>query len=597
MKFRLVICYLLLGASAALAVSAGYTDDPLKISIGARAMGMGGALAAVSDGPSNIFNNPAGIAGQATELTSMYTSLLGDVNYAVAGGSWPVGLLGRQGNMGVGFAGSSLNGFVDPDPLGFRYFDYRNNVWLLAYGEKLTLLGRDSQAGLRLKYFDEGFSGSQTDSGRGYNLDAGVIVTPWERTDLGLMAQNIVLSALGGKITWASGGEESIPKSVKLGIASRQWRPDVLLAADVDAYLNRGYPARLHGGVEWQAAPTFALRGGIDQAADAGGVSTGLTFGAGLNIWDFVFDYAYHPYFGLSDTTTHYFSLSYSADRRQPADGYFAVTSPPDNKVTVSDPQAINVTVLGDQVRLVRIAGRKAEQAGSGRYTANIPLALGRNSLTIEAFDGKGKILQRRQLSLLKLASFTDVPSNYWAAEQIGMVGLLGVVKCDPGQEFNPEGEISRVEMAACLSRSDHGSDDKVPPAGEQLFSDVPADYWGARAIDHAARQGLVKGYPDGTFRPDGKVTRAEGVILVGRFSELKPTAPAEQRFSDVDFWDWDAPMIDAAFRAGMLKHFTGWPLEPHKNLTRAEAMELIYRSPKVQPLIKQQMLDFGKAN
>jgi nucleoid-associated protein YgaU len=338
----LAVMYLLAIITPAAAISAGYTDDPLKISIGARAMGMGGALAAVSDGAGNIFNNPAGIAGRETQLTSMYTSLLGDVNYSVAGGSWPVGLFGRQGNMGVGFAGATLNGFVDPDPLGFRYFDYRNNVWLLAYGEKLSFFGQNSQAGLRLKYFDEGFSGSQTDSGRGYNLDAGLIVTPWERTDLGLMAQNIILSSLGGKITWASGGEESAPKSVKLGIASRKWRPDVLLAADIDAAINRAYPARLHGGIEWQVAPVFALRGGVDQVPDAGGVSTGVTFGAGLNIREFVFDYAYHPYFSFNDATTHYFSLSYVGREGRPP----ATPKPRAEQVVVAPPLVLTPEVV-----------------------------------------------------------------------------------------------------------------------------------------------------------------------------------------------------------------------------------------------------------
>jgi hypothetical protein len=337
----LVIWSLGFGTSASHAVSAGYTDDPLKISIGARAMGMGGALAAVSDGSSNIFNNPAGMVGQETQLSSMYTSLLGDVNYTVAGGNWPVSIFKRQGNMGIGFAGSTVGGIVDPDPTGFKYFDYHNNVWLLAYGEKTRLFGRDSKVALRLKYFEEGFTGSQTDYGRGYNLDAGMIFTPWDKTDIGLMLQNFLLSSLGSNVTWASGGVESVPKQVRIGIASRRWRPNVLLAADVDAYINRpAYPARLHGGIEWQIVPALALRGGFDQAHEAGGVSTSPTFGTGLRIGCFAFDYAYHPYFGFSDATTHYFSLSFVGKEVKAVEAPKVVIAPT-SEVIVPTPEAI----------------------------------------------------------------------------------------------------------------------------------------------------------------------------------------------------------------------------------------------------------------
>jgi len=300
----LIIWSLELNNSTSYAISAGYTDDPLKISIGARQMGMGGAMAAISDGASSIFNNPASMAGQKVRLTSMYTSLLGDVNYTIMGGSWPINLFNRQGSMGIGLAGSSVAGLIDPDPTGFKSFDYHNNVWMLAYGEKIDLFNHQGKIALRLKYFDEGFTGSQTDYGKGYNLDAGLIFTLWEKTDIGLMVQNFLLSSLGGKVIWASGGEESIPKQLRMGIASRRLRSDVLLAADVDTYANRpAYPARIHAGVEWQVMPAFSLRLGLD--------NSNPTFGTGLKIGQFVFDYAYHPYFGFSDITTHYFSLSF----------------------------------------------------------------------------------------------------------------------------------------------------------------------------------------------------------------------------------------------------------------------------------------------
>ena len=87
MKKSIFIGFMILLLSAgAQAAWVGTTADPFRIGIGARSMALGGVYAAVTDGSHNMFNNPAGMASQRNlHLSSMSTTLLGDVNYVVAG--------------------------------------------------------------------------------------------------------------------------------------------------------------------------------------------------------------------------------------------------------------------------------------------------------------------------------------------------------------------------------------------------------------------------------------------------------------------------------------------------------------------------------
>lgn len=306
MKKLIVPLLLLLLASASLAALIGNTEDPFKISVGARSMGMGGAWAAVIDGSNNMFNNPAGMYDQQLQMSSMYTSLLGDVNYMVLGANWPVGL----GSLGLGLAGSNVSSVITPTQAGFDYFNYYNNVLAMSYASKYKNL----TWGARLKYFDEGFTGSTNYAGRGWDVDLGAHFMMGKKTRLGLVLSNIIPVSMGGRIVWPNGDEEEIPFGARIGIASHQWRDDVLLALDADLVRRSTYGTRTHAGAEWKVNNNFRLRGGLDQSYSLGRIQADPTVGLTLQLQAFSFDYAYHPYFEDIGSLTHYFSFSYDAD-------------------------------------------------------------------------------------------------------------------------------------------------------------------------------------------------------------------------------------------------------------------------------------------
>lgn len=117
-------------------------------------------------------------------------------------------------------------------------------------------------------------------------------------------------------------------------------------------------------------------------------------------------------------------------------------------------------------------------------------------------------------------SSFTDVKAGAWYNNSIATLEKAGViVDTAKGGAFRPNEAITRAELAAMLAQFS----DAKPVKGVK-FSDVPAEHWAYEAIAIAAKMGWIEGYPDGTFRPDATITRAEMMTLVNRALERVPS-------------------------------------------------------------------------
>ncbi|OWA35810.1 hypothetical protein B9G55_07930 [Saccharibacillus sp. O16] len=112
-------------------------------------------------------------------------------------------------------------------------------------------------------------------------------------------------------------------------------------------------------------------------------------------------------------------------------------------------------------------------------------------------------------------STFKDVRSSNWYADAVGYMQQSGIIKGYANGTFGPDEPITRAEFAAIASRFDQLA------SGEQMaFKDVRASYWAVDYIASGAAKGWIKGYPDGTFRPEDYVSRAEAVTLVNRMTE-----------------------------------------------------------------------------
>ncbi|MBD2847124.1 FIVAR domain-containing protein [Paenibacillus sp. IB182496] len=141
-----------------------------------------------------------------------------------------------------------------------------------------------------------------------------------------------------------------------------------------------------------------------------------------------------------------------------------------------------------------------------------------------------------------------------------------------PDGTFHPDRMISRAEMAVLLSRLA-----ELDEAGAALdYADVDAQHWAASAIAQAHAAGLMSGDPNGGFRPEAGITRAEMAAVVANMLELEETP--DRPFADVPTSHWASGAIAAVRAAGIMSGYPDGRFAPHDTLTRAEAATILNR-------------------
>lgn len=110
--------------------------------------------------------------------------------------------------------------------------------------------------------------------------------------------------------------------------------------------------------------------------------------------------------------------------------------------------------------------------------------------------------------------AFPDVAADYWAYGAIAQAIQAGIVEGYPDGRFQPDGPLSRVEMAVLFGKA-LGINGKL--RGDTPFADIGDDYWALPVLKQMSAEGWVTGYADRTFRPDVPTTRAEFAVLLDR--------------------------------------------------------------------------------
>jgi len=144
-----------------------------------------------------------------------------------------------------------------------------------------------------------------------------------------------------------------------------------------------------------------------------------------------------------------------------------------------------------------------------------------------------------------------------------------------PDGNVRPEGKITRAEVATIFFRLLSDEVREMMFCEENDFSDVNKGYWYNNAISTMAAMGIVEGYPDGTFRPDDFITRAEFAAIAARF-ELEGN-PEGNFFNDIGD-HWAEELINIAANNGWVDGYPDGSFCPDKDITRAEAMTMVNR-------------------
>jgi hypothetical protein len=636
-----ILLFVFITSSAAFSIST--TIDPLDIGVGTRSLGMGKAFVAAADDVNSIFLNPAGLANTHDwGLTSNYSTHFEEITYMTLGAFRAT----SQESFGIGYVGANIGGdlFITyRDPTSHRIVPgdivaagYSSNVVLLSYG---VLLGKyynfpfsdKLSFGTSIKLFFQTIKSTDEISATGQDIDVGLIYKHNDWLRFGLYGQNVLPTTFSGLLIWSGGAQEDIPANYKLGISFKAFGENAYSSYPQDVYFNLDFengfeenrPTIFHLGAEWWPYKYLALRAGVDQdlytKIAGNGIDNNVTFGLGLWSGDFGFDYAYHQYGPLIDNTTHYFSISYgfpwagtapkpvpaqplmvkpeqpprvieSPTKEAPAE-FLIITEPDDRSYIYTDIVSVNGDINRQGVGKVVVNSVEAVVlkeglAETGPFSASLIIPkLGKYPIAIDCYDSQESIIKEYKIRLLRIPSFLDVKEGYWAKNNITAVSTLGYLGGYADGTFRPNSPITRAEMTAMLVRA---MDVELPSISKDLFKDVDKKYWAARYIKVGVDRGIITGYRNGTFKPAGTITRAEGTVMIAKFAGLiPPKTVVEKPFPDITPNHWAAKWISAAKQEGQLSYLAGKPFEPNAVMTKIDAIEILSRTKLVSQKIK----------
>ena len=173
---------------------------------------------------------------------------------------------------------------------------------------------------------------------------------------------------------------------------------------------------------------------------------------------------------------------------------------------------------------------------------------------------------------------FRDVAPGAWYEEAVRYVYEAGLMQGTTGTTFSPGRTSNRGQITAILHRLE-GS----PRAGTPPFTDVAADSYCADAVAWAEKNNIVRGFEDGTFRPEGRITRQQLAAILFRYLEHRGADTAGRadlsRFSDTAaVADYAREAMAWAVSAGLLQGRSDGTLDPAGSATRAQTAVILQR-------------------
>ncbi len=176
--------------------------------------------------------------------------------------------------------------------------------------------------------------------------------------------------------------------------------------------------------------------------------------------------------------------------------------------------------------------------------------------------------------TLVPVFADTAVKTDYdthWARGAIASAVASGLTKGYPDGSFKPENPITRAEFFALVNKAF-----KVTEAAPASYTDVAADAWYAPVVAKAKAAGYISGYADGSIRPESNITRQEAAVVLSKAKSLKAqnSAPTFSDASAVAAWGKDA--VAAASEAKIMSGYPDGSFKPEAQIKRAEALVAI---------------------
>ncbi|MBW4453259.1 MAG: DUF1565 domain-containing protein [Nostoc indistinguendum CM1-VF10] len=174
--------------------------------------------------------------------------------------------------------------------------------------------------------------------------------------------------------------------------------------------------------------------------------------------------------------------------------------------------------------------------------------------------------------------AFKDVPANYWAKAYIEALASQNIIAGFPDGSFKPNDPVTRAQFATIVTKA-------LTPATKRAaikFKDVPSNFWANAAIQSAYQSEFVSGYPDGTFKPQQEIPRVQALVALA--NGLGLTASNQNALS---FYTDAAqipkyaiaPVAAATARQLVINYPVAKQLNPNREATRAEVAAFVYQA------------------
>lgn len=176
-------------------------------------------------------------------------------------------------------------------------------------------------------------------------------------------------------------------------------------------------------------------------------------------------------------------------------------------------------------------------------------------------------------------STFTDVPSSHWAYKSINNIASKGIISGYPDGTFRPDNYLKREEAAKMIVIAAG-----IPYKGKVAsFSDVSKTRWSTSVIAAAKDAGIINGYPDGTFKPDKLVSRAEVSAMVTKAFNLKKSGSITN-FRDVSSSHWAKSSIDILTSNSVVGGYSDGTFRPNNSTKRSEFAVILSKAMNPTP-------------
>ena len=251
---------------------------------------------------------------------------------------------------------------------------------------------------------------------------------------------------------------------------------------------------------------------------------------------------------------------------------------------TYTAPEGVTVTLN---------AGSKAEAKGTDKGTYYMDLTKGDFIVSSKIYKKFEIIVKDGYLEITRSGGYHPRPKPTVEIEDDDALGLnttdhFAYIVGYGNGEVRPQNNITRAEVATIFFRllTDDVRDENLTKTNR--YSDVTRADWYNTAVSTLSSMGIITGYPDGTFRPNAAITRAEFAAIAARFDHDGDKTTA--KFSDIAT-HWAKDEISIAYNNGWINGYPNGTFGPQRDITRAETMTLVNRVLNRQPETEEDLL------